>query len=62
METKSQAILMAFVTLLTYAFDVMDNCKTNYAVGHLMSTPCRDKDCLSFMLEDCVCLDAMVKF
>ncbi len=62
METKLHAILMAFVTLLTYVFGVKDNCKTNHAADHLMSTSCRDKDCLPFMLEDCVCLDAMVKF
>ncbi len=61
-ETKSQAILMAFVTLLTYALDVLDGCDANQAVTYLMSTSCRDEDCLSFMLEECVCLDAMAKF
>jgi hypothetical protein len=60
-ETKSQAILMAFVTLLTYVFDVFDDRDTNQAATYLMSTPRRDEDCVPFMLNECGCLNTMPK-
>src|ERR1700761_3281961 len=61
METKSQAILMVFVMLLTYVFDVFDVHDTNQTVTYLMNTPCRDEDCVPFMLNKCGCLNAMPK-
>ncbi len=62
LHAEKLQLLMAFVTLLTYALDVLDGCDANQAVTYLMSTSHRDEDCLSFMLEECVCLDAMAKF
>jgi hypothetical protein len=61
-EMKSQAILIALVTLLTYASDVMVNCGTNQAATHLMSTPRRNEYRISFMLDECACLDVIMLF